>query len=627
MERTRSFAWGSRSAAVGLLTAALLATTIAGAQAAPDTVGAVDPNSGLWRLRDEQGFTATFYYGNPGDFPFMGDWDCDGIDTPGLYRQSDGFVYLRNSNTQGIADREFFFGNPGDIPLAGDFNGDGCDTVSIYRPSQSRVFIINALGNGSGGLGVAEYDYYFGNPGDKPFTGDVDNDGIDEIGLHRESTGLVYFRLTHTQGNADVSFIFGDPADRILAGDWTDDGTDTVGIFRPSDSNFYLRHSNTPGNADEQFSFGNGTMLPVSGTFGPIDATPTLALQLTASGFSSPTFADAPAGDSRLFVTELGGVIRVISGGSVLPLPFLDISGRVLGAGEQGLFGMAFHPNYSTNGRFYVNYIDNSGDTQVSEFTVSGNPDIADVNSERFVLSISQPASNHNGGMLAFGPDGYLYIASGDGGGQNDPNQNGQNTSTLLGTILRIDVDGATPYAVPADNPFVGGGGAAEIWHFGLRNPWRFSFDFTDGLLLIGDVGQNAWEEVDVVDASTGGLNFGWDILEASACHEPPTGCSSAGTTLPALEYPLSGGNCSVIGGYVYRGSAIPSLNGHYFYGDVCAGWIRSFVYQGGAVTSPVDWTGDLGSVGAIFSFGTDGAGELYVVSGTGSIYKIVPSS
>jgi hypothetical protein len=238
------------------------------------SVGVVDVTTGLWYLRDAaSGSTTRFYYGNPGDVPMVGDWDCDGDETPGLYRQSDGFVYLRNSNTQGVANLKFFFGNPGDIPVAGDFDGDGCDTVSIYRPSEGRVYVMNHLGNGNQGLGAADFEYYFGNPGDKPFAGDFDNDGIDEIGLHRESTGLVYFRYTHTQGVADKSFIFGNPGDRIIAGRWAQigvPGADTVGLFRPSNGNFYLRFSNSAGNADLSFKYGNSKMWPVAGIFGPL---------------------------------------------------------------------------------------------------------------------------------------------------------------------------------------------------------------------------------------------------------------------------------------------------------------------------------------------------------------------
>ncbi len=227
-------------------------------------VGLVDPATGIWRLARGDGTRTSFYYGNPGDFPIMGDWDCDGIETPGLYRQSDGYVYLRNSNTQGNAHIRFYFGNPGDIPLAGDFDNDGCDTISIYRQTEGRVYVINKLGANEGGLGAAEYAYYFGNPGDKPFVGDFNGDGTDTVGLHRESTGLVYFRNSNTQGNAEFEFYFGDPGDRLIAGDWNRDGRDSPAVYRPSNTTFYFRYTNTQGNADEQYLWGQPRWLPVS---------------------------------------------------------------------------------------------------------------------------------------------------------------------------------------------------------------------------------------------------------------------------------------------------------------------------------------------------------------------------
>lgn len=252
----------------GAVLALLLAATPVSAE---DTVGLVDSGSGLWYLRDEAGVVTSFYYGNPADYPMMGDWDCDGDDTPGLYRRSDGYVYLRNSNTQGVADIKFFFGNPGDIPLAGDFNGDDCDTVSIYRPTEARFYIINVLGTNDGGLGAAEFSYLFGNPGDKPFVGDFNGDDIDTIGLHRESTGLVYFRQSHTQGIADGQFVYGNPGDRLVAGDWgIVDDVDTPALFRPGNSVFYFRYTNTQGVADSQFGWGSSSWLPVAGSFGEL---------------------------------------------------------------------------------------------------------------------------------------------------------------------------------------------------------------------------------------------------------------------------------------------------------------------------------------------------------------------
>ncbi|GMQ85003.1 MAG: hypothetical protein BMS9Abin07_0568 [Acidimicrobiia bacterium] len=235
----------------------------------PHTVGLVDPTQGFWYLRSGAGVVTSFFYGNPGDIPFVGDWDCDGIDTPGLFRQSDAFAYLRNSNSQGIADIRFFFGNPSDIPLAGDFNNDGCDTLSLYRPSTQEFFIINELGENEGGLGEADFSFIFGNPGDKPVVGDWDGDGVDEIGLHRESTGLFYWRNTLTTGIADGTIFFGNPGDRFVAGDWSIvDGKDTPAVFRPSDTTVYFRHTLTQGNADSQFTFGQSGWLPVAGEFG-----------------------------------------------------------------------------------------------------------------------------------------------------------------------------------------------------------------------------------------------------------------------------------------------------------------------------------------------------------------------
>ncbi len=226
----------------------------------------IDPSQGLWHLYDRNGVEKTsFFFGNPGDYPIYGDWNCDGIETPGMYRQSDGYVYLRNTNTQGPGDIRFFFGNPGDIPLAGDFNGDGCDTVSIYRPSEARAFIINKLGQNDGGLGAADVTYFFGNPGDKPFVGDFDGNGTETVGLHRESTGFVYFRNSHTQGVADTTFFFGDPGDRLVAGDWNNNGAFSPALFRPSNTTMYFRYTNTQGNADASWIGGQSGWLPVSG--------------------------------------------------------------------------------------------------------------------------------------------------------------------------------------------------------------------------------------------------------------------------------------------------------------------------------------------------------------------------
>ncbi len=256
-------------AGTGLGTAAVSIQGMGPVGGGGDTVGLVDPTQGLWHLYNSAGaLAAQFYFGNPGDYPIYGDWNCDGIETPGMYRQSDGYVYLRDTNTQGPGDIRFFFGNPGDVPIAGDFDGDGCDTVSIYRPSNQTFYIINKLGANDGGLGAADFSYVFGNPGDKPFVGDFDGNGTETVGLHRESTGLVYFRNSHTQGNADNQFIYGDPDDRLVAGDWTGDSIFSPALFRPSTTTMYFRYTNTAGVADAQWVGGLSNWLPISGQMG-----------------------------------------------------------------------------------------------------------------------------------------------------------------------------------------------------------------------------------------------------------------------------------------------------------------------------------------------------------------------
>lgn len=609
---------------------AMLAIALsAGAAVAIDTVGLVDPTTGVWSLRDDDGATHSFYFGNPGDVPFAGDWTCDGVDTPGLYRQSDGYVYLRNSNDQGNANISFFFGNPGDIPIAGDFNGDGCDTVAVYRPSQSRVFIINELGTADEGLGAADQDYYFGNPGDLPFTGDFDADSSDTIGLYRPTSGLNYFRNSHTQGNAEFEFFFGNPGDRFVGGDWTGDATDTPGVFRPSQSTFYLKYTNTAGNADAQFAYGNSSMVPVAGAWGDIPAIPDLALVEVASGLNAPMTAVAPTGDSRLFIGERAGLIRILKDGSVNSSPFLSING-VSTCGEGGLLGLAFHPEYASNGRFFVHYTAPNGasvQSRIVEYHATPTSDTADPTPVRTILALNQPQCNHNAGSLAFGTDGYLYIPFGDGGKQGDPDGNAQNPHSWLGAVLRIDIDGGTPYAIPAGNPFNGSNGAAEVWAVGLRNPFRSSIDRDTGDLYIGDVGRSSWEEVSVGPNGVPGLNYGWATVEGNVCHNPSVGCNTSGLTPPVVVYGTGIEGRSVVGGYVYRGSAVRNLGGTYFYADFFSNWIRSFRMVGGVATDKRDWTASLGSVNSVAGFGEDGSGELYVVSITGSIHKIVPGS
>jgi glucose/arabinose dehydrogenase len=278
------------------------------------------------------------------------------------------------------------------------------------------------------------------------------------------------------------------------------------------------------------------------------------ALAVVAGGLQDPLEAQAPPGDPRLFIVEQAGRIRVLEGGRLLPTPFLDLTRQVSYGGERGLLGLAFHPAYARNGFFYVNYTDKKGDTRVERYHVSRDPGVADPASRTLVLEVDQPYSNHNGGCLRFGPDGMLYIGMGDGGSGGDPHGNGQNRQALLGKLLRLDVDHAQPYSIPADNPYAHGGGRGEIWAFGLRNPWRFSFDPPSRLLVIADVGQNKWEEIDAVDARRAGLNYGWNRYEGTHCYLTP--CDPAGVTAPVIEYSHSDG-CSVCGGYVYRGRAI----------------------------------------------------------------------
>ncbi len=293
--------------AAGMVAAGLVLTSpVTRATGGGDTVGLVDPATGQWHLTNDMGLVTSFFFGDPGDVPMTGDWDCDGIDTPGLFRQSDGFAYLRNSNATGIADIRFFFGNPGDVPLAGDFDADGCDTVSVYRPAEQRFFIVNELGANDGGLGAADVDYGFGDPGDKPFVGDFDGDGVETVGLHRESTGLVYFRNSHAQGIADTEFVFGDPGDRFVGGDWNNDGTDSPGLFRPGDTTFYFRFTNTQGNADDTFAFGAPGWRPVAGTFGLASGVPP-----TTSTTSTTTTTSTTSTTSTTLGAPSSATVRV----------------------------------------------------------------------------------------------------------------------------------------------------------------------------------------------------------------------------------------------------------------------------------------------------------------------------
>ncbi|MDX2141562.1 MAG: PQQ-dependent sugar dehydrogenase [Chloroflexota bacterium] len=349
-----------------------------------------------------------------------------------------------------------------------------------------------------------------------------------------------------------------------------------------------------------------------------------------ADGFSRPLYlTHAGDGSGRLFVLEQGGRIWILQDGQRLDTPFLDLTALVstdansFGYTERGLLGLAFAPDYATSGIFYVNYTDRSGDSVVARYRVTADANVADSASAEILLTVDQPYANHNGGHLAFGPDGYLYIGFGDGGSQGDPQGNGQRLDTPLGKILRIDVSGETGYTVPADNPFVGTPDAMpEIWAFGLRNPWRFAFDRATGDLYIGDVGGSAWEEINFQPAdSAGGENYGWSLFEASQAR---TAAGNAGLVMPIAEYPHSEG-ISVTGGYVYRGERIPDLQGIYLYGDfgfgtVWAAWRDAAGAWGSAV-----YIANSGQV--ISSFGEDEAGELYIVNYSGLVMRLDPAA
>jgi glucose/arabinose dehydrogenase len=370
---------------------------------------------------------------------------------------------------------------------------------------------------------------------------------------------------------------------------------------------------------------------------GSAQTTPEIALETVLTGLAQPT-SIAHAGDARLFVTLQRGQIVIVEEGRLLPTSFLDIVSLVSCCGERGLLGLAFHPGYAENGFFFVDYTNTAGDTVIARYRVSASdPNAADPASGVTLLTVDQPFANHNGGQLAFGPDGYLYIGMGDGGSANDPMCNAQRDETLLGKILRIDVDAnvdsAPFYGIPPDNPFAAPGGPREeIWAKGLRNPWRFSFDRLTGDLYIGDVGQGAREEIDFQPAgASGGENYGWKVMEGTACGGGgsagcPAGvptCNASALVLPIAEYPHSGGDCSVTGGYVYRSNRYPRLRGIYFYADYCSGKIWT------ANRGESGWTSQLlpGRLPGITTFGEDASGELFVATEAGVLGRIRDSS
>ena len=350
----------------------------------------------------------------------------------------------------------------------------------------------------------------------------------------------------------------------------------------------------------------------------------TLGLTSFATGFTDPVEI-VNAGDSRLFVVQQSGQIKIVSAtGAVTATPFLNISTLISTGGERGLLGLAFHPNYATNGFFFVNYTNSAGDTVIARYSVNPNNANQALTTGTVLMTINQPFANHNGGTIKFGPDGYLYIGMGDGGSGGDPQGHGQNKNSLLGKMLRIDVDSGTLYTSPSSNPYVGVDGADEIWAIGLRNPWKFSFDSLNGDLWIADVGQNAVEEINKENGTTAGLNYGWKCYEGNAPYENG-GCAPMNTmTFPYAEYSSASGSpyCSITGGYVYRGSTYPAMQGKYFFADYCSNKIGKVELDGALTFSPAM------PGGAYTSFGVDINGEIYVASAdNGVIYKLVDTN
>lgn len=349
----------------------------------------------------------------------------------------------------------------------------------------------------------------------------------------------------------------------------------------------------------------------------------TIGLETFATGFLSP-LEITNAGDSKLFVVEKGGKIKILnSNGTTNSTDFLDISTLVSTNSERGLLGLAFHPNYASNGLFFINYTNLSGNTVIAKYTVnSGNPNIANASSANILMTIAQPYANHNGGTIKFGPDGYLYIAMGDGGSGGDPENRAQNTTTLLGKMLRIDVNSGSPYGIPNDNPYVGIAGADEIWAIGLRNPWKFSFDKIKNNLWIADVGQSLFEEINFVSSTEAGLNYGWRCYEGNTAYAP-TGCASASTMkFPLAAIDRSNNVCSVTGGYVYNGTAYPNFKELYFFSDYCSPRIGMMTSTGTITYSTTFFNNNFST------FGEDNNGELYVAAiNNGTIYKIKDTS
>lgn len=373
----------------------------------------------------------------------------------------------------------------------------------------------------------------------------------------------------------------------------------------------------TPTNSEPS---GPGTTAPIvfeAPVTSPSPDVPLLRLELITDGLEEPVALGNRPGDDRLYVAERLGRIAIVEDGAIAAEPLLDLGDVVYGPiSEQGLLGLTFDPD---GDRLFVLYTDESGTVQVVAYDIAGDAAVTD--SATQILTVEQPHIYHQGGGMAFGPDGYLWIGLGDGGGIGDPERNGQNPASLLGSIVRIDVDSRAPYAVPPDNPFLESESAAhELWAYGLRNPWRLTFD--GGFVYIADVGQYEREEINVVPIDAAGSNFGWSIQEGDLCYETES-CDTEGLVEPTVVLPHQR-LCAIVGGPVYRGEGIPELEGHYFYADYCVGWVRSLVFDGEGVVAEYDWESDLGSPGHITTFGLDSSGEMLVATQEGQLHRIV---
>lgn len=536
----------------------------------------------------------------------------------------------------------------GRLEVVGNGAGDGATGVIPLPP---------ALWTAIGAPGaITGYEYF--DPARR--------DGIKRVVVRTGSPGSILivgvgaslpYRIAHAQGAIDVRLTVGDDvycarltsfrangASRVLATNAAAPAQCAARVVRCGNRVVEGAEDCDDGNANAtdgcascDLTDARGACAGVGSAFG--DA---IATELVTDGLATPTFVTAPPLDPhRLFVTEQEGRIRVIENGALRATPFLDIVDDVLCCNERGLLGMAFHPDYATNRRFFVYYTANDGALVIARYTTTADPNRADPASRRVLLRIPHPGfANHNGGQLAFGPDGYLYAGTGDGGGGGDPGENAQDPASLLGKLLRMDVDvERRPWRrVPHDNPRFGSGAKRGlVWADGLRNPWRFAFDRATGDLYIADVGQGSVEEIDVQPASsTGGENYGWDVFEGSSCFEPTppaTSCPDrAPFVFPVLEYG-HGEGCSVTGGYVYRGCALPDLHGTYFYSDFCTSFVRTFRgVVNGVAQNQRDRSAELEPSGArtlnnVVSFGEDARGEVYVVDRDGELYRIVPAA